>query len=127
MEKIQRRCFLRVPFTSETILKCQDIRIEGTIRNLSFGGAFVDTPEKIEQDTRVEVEIILDEISPAVSIFLSAKVARLAPEGIAIKFTEMSMDVYERLRDVISDVHGDKRKIVEEFLKYMHLEAYLEF
>jgi hypothetical protein len=127
MEKIQKRCFLRVPFKSETILKAQDALIDGTIKNLSIGGAFIDTPEKIEPDTRVEIEIILDDPPPSVTVILSAKVARLAPEGIAIKFTEMSMDTYERLRDIISDINGDKRKVVEEFLKYMHLEAYLEF
>ncbi|MFZ0931555.1 MAG: PilZ domain-containing protein [Syntrophobacteraceae bacterium] len=126
MEKIERRSFVRVPFKSETILKSQDVRIEGTIKNLSIGGAFINTPEKIEQDTDVEIEIILDDPPPAVSVILSAKVVRLAPEGIAIKFTGMSLDVYERLRDVIADIQGDKRKVVEEFLKYMHLEAYLE-
>jgi hypothetical protein len=124
MEKVERRRFVRVPFKSETILKTQDARIEGTINNLSFGGAFIKTQEKIEQDTEVEIEIILHEPPPAVNVILSAKVVRLAPEGIAIQFTGMSMDVYERLRDVIAGIHGDKKKVVAEFLKYMDLEAY---
>ncbi len=124
MEKLERRNFLRVPFKSETILKYQDVRIEGKIENLSLVGAFVNTPEKIEQDTEIEIEIILEDPPPVVSVILNAKVVRLAPEGIAIKFTGMSMDVYERLRDIIADISGDKKKVVAEFLKYMNLEAY---
>jgi PilZ domain len=124
MEKVDRRRFVRVPFKSETILKSQDARIEGTIKNLSFRGAFINTPEKIEQDTEVEIEIFLDDPPPAVSVILTAKVVRLAPEGIAIQFTGMYMDVYQRLRDIIADLHGDKKKVVAEFLKYMDLGAY---
>jgi len=125
MEKVERRTFVRVPFKSETILKTKDARIEGTINNLSLGGAFINTQERIEQDTEVEIEIILHDPPPDVNVILSAKVVRLAPKGIGIQFTGMSMDVYERLRDVIAYIHGDKRKVVEEFLKYMDLKAYL--
>jgi len=124
MEKVDRRNFLRVPFKSETILKSQDARIVGTIENLSLAGAFINTQEKIEQDTEVEITIILDYPPPAVSVVMSAKVVRLAPEGIAVQFKGMPMDAFERLRDVIADIHGDKKKVVAEFLKYMKLEAY---
>ncbi|MGA2940079.1 MAG: PilZ domain-containing protein [Syntrophobacteraceae bacterium] len=124
MEKVERRRFVRVPFKSETILKTQDARIEGTINNLGLGGAFINTKGKIEQNTDVEIEIILHDPPPDVNVVLSAKVVRLAPEGIGIQFTGMSMEVYERLRDTIAGVHGDKKKVVAEFLKYMDLEAY---
>ena len=123
MQKVERRSFVRVPFKLETILKSEDARIEGTIANLSLGGAFINTQAKIEQNTEVEVEIILHDPQPEVNVVLSAKVVRLAPEGIAIQFTGMSMDVYERLRDVIAHIHGDKKKVVSEFLKYMNLKA----
>ena len=124
MEQVERRNFLRVQFKSETILKSRDVRIEGKIRNLSLAGAFITTREKIEQDTEVEVEIILDDPPPAVSVTLSAKVVRLEPEGVAIQFRGMPMDAYERLRDVISDIHGDKKRVVAVFLKYMKLGGY---
>ncbi len=125
MDNVERRNFLRVPFKSETILKTQDVRIEGKIKNLSLVGAFIETPEKMKRGTEVEIEFILDDPPPAVSVTLNAKVVRLEPEGIAIQFTGMSMEVYERLRDVIAEIHGDKRKVVAEFIKYMNLEAYL--
>jgi PilZ domain len=124
MEKVERRRFIRVPFKSETILKSKDAQIEGTINNLSLGGAFINTQEKIEQYTEVEIEFILHDPPPAVNVILSAKVVRLTPEGIAIQFTGMSMEVYERLRDIIADIHGDKKKVVAEFLKYMDLKEY---
>jgi hypothetical protein len=121
MEKVERRGFVRVPFKSKTIVKSDTSRIEGTIKDLCLAGAFINTPEKIAQDTEVEIEIILDDPPPAVSIILSGKVVRLAPEGIAIQFMGMSMDVFERLRDIIADIHGDKGKVVAEFLKFMAL------
>jgi hypothetical protein len=124
MDMVERRSFVRVPFSAEVILKLRDTRITGRIENLSLGGAFISTPAKVERDTDVEVEIFLDDPPSDLSVVLSAKVVRLAPDGIAIQFTGMSMDVFERLRDVIADIHGDKRKVVAEFLKYVDLNPF---
>ncbi len=120
----ERRRFVRVPFESETILKYQDVHIEGAIKDLSLGGAFVSTPEKIELGTEIEIEIIMRDPPPAVSIILRAKVVRDTSEGIGIQFTGMSMEVYQQLRDVIANIHGDKKKVLAEFLKYMDLKEY---
>jgi hypothetical protein len=125
MEKEERRNFVRVPFKFEAILKSQNAQVRGTIENVSLGGAFINTPGKIEQGTEVGIEILLDDLPPVLSVTLSAKVVRVVPEGIAIQFTGMSMEVFERLRDVIADIHGDKRKVVAEFLKYMDLNRFL--
>jgi len=121
MERVERRSFVRVPFKSETILRTETANIQGTIKNLSLAGAFIKTHEKIEQHAEVEIEIILDDPPPAVNVMLSGKVMRIEPEGIAVQFTGMSMDVFERLRDIIADLHGDKGRVVAEFVKHMAL------
>jgi hypothetical protein len=124
MDVVEKRSFVRVPFSAEVILKSPGTRITGRIENLSLGGAFINTPKKIEQGTDVEVEIFLDDPPTDLSVILGAKVVRLAPEGIAIQFTGMTMEVFERLRDVIGDIHGDRRKVVAEFLKYLDLNPF---
>jgi len=97
MEEVENRSFVRVPFKSTTILKSQNVRIEGTIKNLSLAGAFINTREKIERDTEVEIEMIFDNAPSAVSVMLSGKVVRLEPEGIAIQFTDMSTGALARI------------------------------
>ena len=97
MEKGERRCFVRVPFEYAAILKSQDAGIEGTIKNLGVAGAFINTPEKIEKDTEIEIEITLSNSQPSMSITLGAKVVRLEPDGIAVQFTEMSVGTLSRI------------------------------
>jgi len=125
MIKVERRSFARVPFESQVILKSQTSSIEATVKNLGLGGGFFNAREKIEQETDVEIEILFDDPLPADSNILNAKVVRIAPEGVAVQFKGMSLDVYERLRDIIGDMYGDKEKVVSEFLKFMsHSEEY---
>ena len=119
MEKVERRSFVRVPYKSEVILKSQASRIDATIKNLCLAGGFINTKEEIEQDTEVEIEILFDDPLPADSNILNAKVVRIESEGIAVQFKGMSLNVYERLRDIIGDRYGDKEKVVSEFLKFM--------
>ena len=121
MEILEKRSFVRVPFRSEAILKSCDKKLtRGSIRNLSLGGAFIVTPEDIERDADMEVEIFLDDPPSDLSVNLSAKVVRLLPEGVAIRFTELYLDIFEKLWDVISGNLADKDR-VEEFLRFMNL------
>ena len=70
----------------------------------------------------VEVEIFLAEPASDISVVIGGTVARHARSEVAIEFSGMYLDEYERLRDVVANSLGDKRKVVEEFLKYMAQE-----
>ena len=119
MKTSDRRRFTRAPFSSETIITARDIRVRGMLENLSLKGAMVKVSEKFPIGLAVEVEIFLAEPASDLSVVIGGTVARHAPDGVAIEFSGMYLDGYERLRDVVANSLGDRRKVVEEFLEYM--------
>ncbi|MFZ2448393.1 MAG: PilZ domain-containing protein [Syntrophobacteraceae bacterium] len=119
MRQSDRRRFTRVPYTSEAILTGPDIRLRGTVENLSLNGVLMKVPEKPEVGLSVEVEIFLAEPASDVSVVLSGTVVRQTADAAAVEFSGMYLDDYERLRDVIALSLGDRKKVIEEFLEYM--------
>ena len=122
MELMDRRSFLRVPFESEAVVASSGGWIEGTMKNLCLAGAFIRTQGIIEPETEVEIEILRDAPSFAASLILDAKVVRHEAEGIAIRFTRMTTDVYKQLEDTVSRIHGDRETVVAEFVKFLNFE-----
>ncbi|MEN6441546.1 MAG: PilZ domain-containing protein [Syntrophobacter sp.] len=119
MQTEERRKFTRIPFSSRAILTSSDARLSGTILNLSINGTFLKVPQKIDIGRAVEIELFLTGPASDLSVVLSGEVVRHVPDGVAIKFTGMYLDVFERLREVVASGLNDKKKVVEEFLEYM--------
>jgi len=115
----EKRNFARVPFSSKANIRSSDTTISGTIGNVSINGAFVKASQKIEVGRNLEIELFLTEAASDMSIVLSAVVVRHTPDGIGIRFTGMYLDDFERLKEIVANGIGDKKKVVEEFLKYM--------
>jgi hypothetical protein len=119
MGTMEKRSFTRVPFSSEAVLKIRDARIRGLIENISLRGAYVKIQDELEVGQSLEMEIFLAEPASDLSLVLNGTVVRRSPDGIGIQFSGMSLDVYERIRDMIADIVGDKHKVVMEFIDYM--------
>jgi len=79
----------------------------------------IKVAEKLELGLAVEVEIFLSEPASDVSVVLSGRIVRQTADGVAVEFSGMYLDDYERLRDVLARSLGNKRKVIEEFLEYM--------
>jgi len=119
MQTPDRRGSVRIPFSSETILRNQDMQFWGSIDNLSTGGAFITIPGKIELGAVLEIEIFLAEPASRISVVLNARVVRHTCVGMAVQFTGMSPDVFKQIRLAVAASSGEKKKAAEEFLKFM--------
>jgi hypothetical protein len=113
------RNFSRVPYQSEATLKMKDGEFSAQIANLSLNGMLLATAEKPAIGGDVEIAIRLAAPASDVTLDLTGVVARHTDEGFAIRFTGMYLDIFLRLRDLIGDSLGDRRKVLEEFLSFM--------
>jgi hypothetical protein len=113
------RSFSRIPYRSEALLRSKEGEIMAPIENLSLNGVLLKTDLKLDIGKDVEVIIFLADPASDLAVDLNGTVARHIPEGIAVQFTGMYLDTFTRLRDLIGESLGDRRKVIEEFISFM--------
>ena len=68
------------------------------VRDLGFGGVFVEAADCLRADDTCKVEISLDSSTDGPKVEASGRVARVEPgRGLAITFTEMTLDSFDHL------------------------------
>ena len=112
---MEKRNTIRVPFHVRAIVKHKDRSIDGDVENLSTGGMLLHTGEKIPVDEPVHVSIYLYGSSSHLALEISGMVVRGSARGLAVKFTELDLDSFIHLRNIISRNAFDDEKIIKEF------------
>lgn len=112
-----RREFIRVPFRSETAVRTADrtIRASSTL-DLSMNGIRIMTGEPVPREgTKCGIEIALSGSDPVVVIEARGEVVRSEPGTLAVHFTEVDLDSYLHLRQLILNNANDPEKAEQEF------------
>ena len=99
----ERREFIRVPFRTETTVRTADRTIwETSTLDLSMNGIQIATGKELPPvGTPCEIEIVLSELGPGAIIEARGTVVRSRPGILAVHFTEIDLDGYDHLRQVI--------------------------
>ena len=80
--------------------KGREIVSRGT-RDVSVRGAFVHCDSGWPMGTECEIHLILDGRNPPVDINVKGRVQRVTEEGVALVFTEVSLEAYEHLHNLV--------------------------
>lgn len=118
MSSSEKRKFTRVPFETAVRVSTEEVNVTSSqIRNVSLGGMFIHTTERLPIDARCKIEI--DLIGPAslLRIQMEGEVIRVDPEGVAVKFTKMDMDSLIHLKHLISISAEHPEAIDNEYYK----------
>jgi hypothetical protein len=99
---MEKRSNTRVLFHVRSVLKYGDKIIEGEVENLSTGGMLFRTAAKIPAHESVDITIYLYGSSSNLTLNISGRVKRTTGRGIAIKFTELDLDSFVHLRNIVS-------------------------
>lgn len=104
----ERREFVRVPFRTGSTVRTADRTIwASSALDLSMNGIRIEisgTPPA--PGTTCEVEMVLSEDEPPVIIEARGTVVRSAPGTIAVHFTEVDLDSYQHLREIVLNNAG---------------------
>lgn len=116
MEQGERREFIRVPFKTGLSVRTRDRTIWSTSSlDISMAGLRASTAEMPPADgTACEVEIVLSDADPLVIIEARGAIVRSAPGTIAVRFTEIDLDSFDHLRQVILNNAGDPDRAEQE-------------
>ncbi|MEA2060947.1 MAG: PilZ domain-containing protein [Thermodesulfobacteriota bacterium] len=99
----ERRRHTRVDFLTHIVLKSKgsEIAAQGSSRDLSCKGIFINTREKLAENDGVEVKIILSGGGQNIELFMDAFVARVEAHGLGLEFTRMDLDTYTYLKNIV--------------------------
>lgn len=112
MEKRKHR---RVLFKSEAIVRSGESTILGTIDNLSMKGMFLTTGDKLLGSDVLYIEILLTGSSSKLEIRLKGRKVRQTNSGVAIEFSEMDLDSFTHLRNLVAYNSDDADAITDEY------------
>ncbi len=116
---MQQRKFSRVFFSRKveiSIKEGNDVQYnydfsEGMIDNLSLKGMFIKTEKILPLNATIFIKIPLSEI---VSIDILGRVIRKADDGVAVFFTDIDIDSFSHLKNIIANNLGDDEIIEKE-------------
>ena len=124
MDASERRDVSRVPVEFAVTVDAGDGRIiEGDAsKDVSMSGLFVVTDDQLPAGEACRVTIHLDAPGGAPGISVGGQVTRVTGEGFAVQFSEIPIDDYDHLRNLVlyNSEHADR--IEEEFDEHLGLK-----
>ena len=113
----EKRDFVRVPFKTDTAVRTRDRTIwSSSTLDISMNGIRVATAEAAPPEgTLCEIEIVLSETPSPAIIEARGSIVRSAAGTLAVHFTEIDLDSYEHLRQLILNNAMDPERAEQEF------------
>lgn len=100
----EKRKSERAAFETQVIIKGIDdmeIQANGSSKDLSLKGIFVNTDKEIPIGSECEVEVILTGMVEDVVLKMNGKVMRKEGEGIGISFESIDLESYTHLKNIV--------------------------
>lgn len=105
----------RVIFHVSASLDFDGQTINGNVENLSIGGMYINTSDKLPPNSRGDITIYLSGASSELTLNMAGEVVRKEPGGAAVKFSRMDLDSYIHLKNIIAFNKMDEYKLMKEF------------
>jgi hypothetical protein len=101
----ERRKYSRVGFATEIkiLLKTKEnqVKLEGSSKDLSQKGLFVSTDERFVLGTPCTVKIYLTGGIEKIELLIEGTLVRETDTGIGIAFNSMDVDTYSHLKNIV--------------------------
>ncbi|MHC1745330.1 MAG: PilZ domain-containing protein [Syntrophobacteraceae bacterium] len=117
--EMERRRFTRVQVRTLAVIKSRFVEVKGEVQDLSLNGVRLKTAQKFDigKDVQIRLSFTSDCSNLWVEIF--GVVIRHEDTGLVIQFSNMSLDSYVNLRNMIAILLNDECKVLGETLIYI--------
>lgn len=116
---MEKRKFLRVPFEIKAEIISEGQKFIVDVKDLSLKGLYVKSDHKFELKTPVDLKIDLSGNQTNLSINLKAEVVRVTDEGMGLFFSQMDLDSFIHLRNIVEYNSVDPERVREEFFEFV--------
>jgi PilZ domain len=116
----EKRAFVRVAFMMDTAVRTRDRTIwSSNTLDISMNGIRLATSENVPAEgTLCEIEIVLAESPEPVIIEARGSIVRSAAGTLAVHFSEVDIDSYDHLQQLILNNAKDPDRAEQEFLTH---------
>lgn len=99
----ERRQKKRVDFKTHIILTTDDseVHLDGSSKDLSLKGVYVNTDEALAIGSKCRVEIRLTGMTEDLILRMIGRIVRQEPDGLAVVFKTMDLDSYTHLKNIV--------------------------
>ncbi|ACV27527.1 PilZ domain-containing protein [Kangiella koreensis] len=112
MSEQERRNFSRIEYNAKVLIEQGEHKSVGSVIELSLNGVLIDAKSKLDQSQPVDVQIIIDEFSPA--IHLKAEIVHHQDQQYGLRTLEIDIDSMLQLRTIIGMHNDDPDEIHRE-------------
>ncbi len=116
---MERRKFSRIPFSSGVEFWIKKSLKKGKIKNLSFGGVYIESKDVPSEGEEVSVFLEVEGFSPPVKLFLKGIVVRSEKKGFALKFNYIAPESFLHLKNIIYYNNPDSEKAEKEIYEFL--------
>ena len=111
--KIQRR--MRADFKATIVVKTEHKEIvSGNTRNISLNGVLIESQEHLTNGEECIVQIILNGMTPPLTLEIKGEIARNSADGFAVHFEEMDVETLHHLKQIVLYNTDDPDGFIEE-------------
>jgi len=122
-EHDNRRDFSRVQTHIDVELDCGDKVVCGRLADVSMQGARLVCDEKLPLQAACLAKLFLgDSRESPLCIMAKGKVVRSTEDGIGVEFTEIDLDSFEHLRNLVRMNADDVSQVEGEFKEHLGLK-----
>ncbi len=117
------REFSRVPLCIEAIVQTEEtqVRSENT-RDISMKGIFIVTDHPVPLRTLCEITLVLKGQENPIKVEIRGMVVRSTDEGIGLQFTELALEAYDHLQNMVKLNSPDPDQVEQEFKEHLGLK-----
>ncbi len=117
------REFSRVDITVQATVRAKGKEMVSTgTHDVSMKGLFVKGKADWPISTECEVHLILEGQNPPVDIEVKGRIQRVTEEGVGILFTEVCLEAYEHLHNLVMLNTDNPEKAEQEFSDHLGLK-----
>lgn len=97
-------------------------RVSTRVQDVSMKGLFIEGQTDWPLGTECEIHLILEGGNPPVHIEVKGRVQRITEEGLALLFTEVGLEAYEHLHNLVMFNSDDPEKVEQELESHLGLK-----
>jgi len=116
---MSNRKLSRVSYNVDARVRHCGEEYEGTVRNLSLSGMFIDIPSEVAIGDTVDVTLSLVGTDNDMTVDLIAEVTRTEVKGIAVRFRDIPLNSHGILKNIVVYNTGQPDVVDAEYQRYI--------
>lgn len=117
------REFTRVPIKMEVTVTAEGKSVMSRdVKDVSMNGIYLFSEQKLSEGSDCDIIMLIGEPGSQLEVDLKGKVERVTANGMAVSFTEIGLESYEHLHNLVLYNSRNVTQVEDEFKHHLGLK-----